>query len=93
MSADPTANLQLFSPPTSGRSSPAPRASRNAAEDCTSRALDNVPHLLMHCSSAPQERQRLPEICRRRRARAGPVGHRPAGMGRLHIVPGKVAEG
>jgi hypothetical protein len=33
MSADPTANLQLFSPPGSGRSSPVPRASRNAAED------------------------------------------------------------
>ncbi|KAH3997835.1 hypothetical protein HBH98_133150 [Parastagonospora nodorum] len=33
MSADPTANLQLFSPPASGRSSPAPRASRNAAEE------------------------------------------------------------
>ncbi|KAF2630148.1 hypothetical protein BU25DRAFT_335744 [Macroventuria anomochaeta] len=33
MAADPTANLQLFSPPGSGRSSPAPRASRNAAED------------------------------------------------------------
>ncbi|KAJ4365861.1 hypothetical protein N0V83_008483 [Neocucurbitaria cava] len=33
MSADPTANLQLFSPPGSGRSSPAPRASRNAAEE------------------------------------------------------------
>ncbi|KAL5121071.1 hypothetical protein ACEQ8H_000922 [Pleosporales sp. CAS-2024a] len=33
MSADPPANLQLFSPPPSGRSSPAPRASRNAAED------------------------------------------------------------
>ncbi|KAF1920432.1 Dopey, N-terminal-domain-containing protein [Ampelomyces quisqualis] len=33
MSADPTANLPLFSPPTSGRSSPAPRASRNAAQD------------------------------------------------------------
>jgi hypothetical protein len=34
MSADPTANLQLFSPPGSGRSSPVPRATRNAAEDC-----------------------------------------------------------
>jgi hypothetical protein len=33
MAADPTANLQLFSPPGSGRSSPAPRASRNAVED------------------------------------------------------------
>lgn len=33
MSADPTANLQLFSPPGSGRSSPAPRASRNATEE------------------------------------------------------------
>ncbi|KAL1654473.1 hypothetical protein SLS61_003076 [Didymella pomorum] len=33
MAADPTANLQLFSPPDSGRSSPAPRATRNAAED------------------------------------------------------------
>ncbi|KAJ8107899.1 hypothetical protein OPT61_g8551 [Boeremia exigua] len=33
MAADPTANLQLFSPPGSGRSSPAPRATRNAAED------------------------------------------------------------
>ena len=33
MSADATANLQLFSPPASGRSSPAPRATRNAAED------------------------------------------------------------
>ncbi|KAF1929119.1 uncharacterized protein M421DRAFT_146930 [Didymella exigua CBS 183.55] len=33
MAADSTANLQLFSPPGSGRSSPAPRATRNAAED------------------------------------------------------------
>jgi len=33
MSADPTANLQVFSPPGSGRSSPAPRSSRNAAEE------------------------------------------------------------
>ncbi|KAJ4344996.1 hypothetical protein N0V95_006033 [Ascochyta clinopodiicola] len=35
MAADLTANLQLFSPPGSGRSSPAPvpRATRNAAED------------------------------------------------------------
>ncbi|KAF9701876.1 hypothetical protein EKO04_000814 [Ascochyta lentis] len=33
MAADPTANLQLFSPPGSGRSSPAPRATRNATED------------------------------------------------------------
>ncbi|KAF3047197.1 hypothetical protein E8E11_000649 [Didymella keratinophila] len=33
MAADPTANLQLFSPPGSGRSSPAPRATRSAAED------------------------------------------------------------
>ncbi|KAH7401420.1 cellular morphogenesis regulator dopa [Pyrenochaeta sp. MPI-SDFR-AT-0127] len=32
MSADPSANLQLFSPPGSGRSSPVPRASRNAAD-------------------------------------------------------------
>ncbi|KAH6637763.1 Dopey, N-terminal-domain-containing protein [Boeremia exigua] len=33
MAADSAANLQLFSPPGSGRSSPAPRATRNAAED------------------------------------------------------------
>jgi hypothetical protein len=33
MAADSAANLQLFSPPGSGRSSPAPRAARNAAED------------------------------------------------------------
>ncbi|KAF2023878.1 hypothetical protein EK21DRAFT_118329 [Setomelanomma holmii] len=33
MSADPTANLQLFSPPGSGRSSPVPRATRIAAEN------------------------------------------------------------
>jgi hypothetical protein len=39
MSADPTANLQLFSPPGSGRSSPVPRAARSAAEDCTSTLL------------------------------------------------------
>ncbi|KAH8643609.1 Dopey,N-terminal-domain-containing protein [Alternaria alternata] len=33
MSADPTANLQVFSPPGSGRSSPAPRSARHAAEE------------------------------------------------------------
>ncbi|CAO2656399.1 Nn.00g052020.m01.CDS01 [Neocucurbitaria sp. VM-36] len=33
MSADHTANLQVFSPPGSGRSSPVPRASRHAAEE------------------------------------------------------------
>ncbi|KAF1946412.1 cellular morphogenesis regulator dopa [Clathrospora elynae] len=33
MSADLTANLQLFSPPGSGRSSPAPRTTRNAPEE------------------------------------------------------------
>ncbi|KAH7095548.1 Dopey, N-terminal-domain-containing protein [Paraphoma chrysanthemicola] len=33
MSADPSANLQVFSPPGSGRSSPIPRATRNAAEN------------------------------------------------------------
>ncbi|KAF2851084.1 hypothetical protein T440DRAFT_517560 [Plenodomus tracheiphilus IPT5] len=33
MSADPTANLQVFSPPGSGRSSPVPRSSRHAAEE------------------------------------------------------------
>lgn len=33
MSVDPTANLQVFSPPGSGRSSPVPRSSRHAAEE------------------------------------------------------------
>ncbi|KAF2129876.1 cellular morphogenesis regulator dopa [Dothidotthia symphoricarpi CBS 119687] len=33
MSMDPSANLQIYSPPASGRSSPAPRAYRNATEE------------------------------------------------------------
>ena len=33
MSADPAANLHVFSPPGSGRSSPVPRSSRNALEE------------------------------------------------------------
>lgn len=37
MSADLSANLQVYTPPGSGRSSPAPRAYRNATEECTSR--------------------------------------------------------
>ena len=33
MSADPAANLQIFSPPGSGRSSPVPRTARKTAEE------------------------------------------------------------
>lgn len=46
MSADPTANLQVFSPPGSGRSSPVPRSARNAVQErmlsqyaCSTRTL------------------------------------------------------
>jgi hypothetical protein len=33
MSADPTANLQVLSPPSSGRSSPVPRSTRHAVQE------------------------------------------------------------
>lgn len=49
--------------------------------------------MILTSVSSVQERQRLPKICGRRGARACPLGHCPAGMGRLHFVPGKAAEG
>jgi hypothetical protein len=49
--------------------------------------------LTLCCFSSLQERQRLPALCRRRGARACSLGQRPAGMGRLHLVPGAAPEG
>ena len=40
MSADPTANLQVFSPPGSGRSSPVPQSTRHATEERTQQDID-----------------------------------------------------
>jgi hypothetical protein len=42
MSADAPANLQVFSPTGSGRSSPVPRSTRNATEDCRRQTLPNL---------------------------------------------------
>ncbi|CBX98145.1 similar to cellular morphogenesis regulator DopA [Plenodomus lingam JN3] len=55
MSADPTANLQVFSPPGSGRSSPAPRSTRQAAEERFRRYAAGVERALALWDTAQQE--------------------------------------
>lgn len=44
MSADPTANPQVFSPTASGRSSPVPRSARTAVQE----------RMLSHCACNPR---------------------------------------
>ena len=96
MAHDPSANLQIFSPTGSGRSSPSPRVTRNHAEDGTSGApmpAATVYASLLKLDSTAKEGQRLSSLCSGCRARTCTVGHGPAGMGRLHIVLGKALEG
>lgn len=95
MSADPAANLQVFSPPGSGRSSPAPRSLRIAAEErMTSSTLQTHHHRLIELGySSLQERQRLSTLCSWSGTRPGSLGYSTAGMGGLYLVPGETVEG
>jgi hypothetical protein len=67
MSLDPSANLQIFSPTGSGRSTPSPRATRHSTEDGMYAGMHFFPAAVtkLDVHSSRQEGQGIPPLCRR----------------------------